>query len=269
MKKRANQAGARTGKASEGQFDVSLSRRGLLKQIVVGVLAVVLASLFWRSHMEWDPEMRLWKAMGDASFALFALALAVGPLSTLWAPARRLLPWRRAFGIWFALVALFHAYLVWDGWARWDFGRLFGYEDLTPVGGPEQVMTDPGFGLANLIGLVALFWALVLAATSSDWVMRLLGARGWKYVQQYAYVVFYLVGIHGAYFLFMHYELSLKSIVFRKGVPDPNWFRFWFVGALATVFLLQVSAFARTVSRRRRGPRGAQTERGVSSDAIE
>lgn len=268
MKKRAN-PGASMALTSEGSIDVLSSQRALMKHTVVGILSVVLAYGFWRSHMQWDPEMRLWKAMGDASFALFTLALAVGPLSTLWAPARRLLPWRRAFGIWFALVALLHAYLVWDGWARWDLARLFGYEDLTAAGVPELVMTDPGFGLANLTGLVALFWALVLAATSSDWVMRLLGARGWKYVQQYAYVVFYLVGVHGAYFLFMHYELSLKSIVFQKGIPDPNWFRFWFVGAIVGIFLLQVASFVKTVAARRRSRRGASTAGGAPQDPTE
>lgn len=214
---------------------------------LVGALAVFA---FWRSRMEWDPEMRLWKAVGDASFVLFALAMAVGPLAILWKPAARLLAWRRALGIWFALLALLHAYLVWDGWARWSFSRLMGYEDLSASGVPDPVLAMPGFGLANLLGLVALVLALTLAAVSSEWALRALGARSWKHLQQYSYAVFYLVGLHGAYFLFLHYELSLMNLVFGKAVPPPNWLRYWFLGAVGLVMLLQIAAFWSVVRRR-------------------
>lgn len=204
--------------------------------------------------MEWVADMRLWRAVGDASFVLLALALAAGPLAVLWPAARRLVAWRRAFGIWFALTGLLHAYLVWDGWALWSLRRLLGFQDLPLESGPASVLTDPGFGLANLVGLVALFWGLVIAAVSSDAAMRALGARGWKHVQQLAYVVFYLVALHAAYFLFLHYALSLTSLVFQKAVPDANWFRFWFVALALAVMTLQVAAFARTVAQRQRAP---------------
>lgn len=248
MRRRSAQADAEDG-ARAGV--VASVPAGWARHVGVGLLAALLVGLFWRSRMEWDAEMRLWRAVGDAAFVLLAFALASGPLAVLWSPAGRLVAWRRAFGVWFALIALLHAYLVWDGWARWSLSRLFGYEDLSAAGVPEPLMTDQGFGLANLVGLVALFLALVVAATSSERAMRLLGARAWKHVQQYAYVVFYLVGAHAAYFLFMHYEPSLRSIVFRKAVPEPNWFRFWFVGMVALVLVLQVAAFVRTVRRRR------------------
>lgn len=223
---------------------------GWPRHAVVALLGALAVFAFWRSRMEWDPEMRLWKAVGDASFALFVLAMAIGPLGVLWKPAARLLAWRRALGIWFALLALLHAYLVWDGWARWSFSRLMGYEDLTASGVPDPVLTMPGFGLANLIGLVALVLGLTLAAISSEWAMRSLGARSWKHLQQYAYVVFYLVGLHGAYFLLLHYDLSLMNLVMRKALTPPNWFRFWFLGAVAFVMLLQIVAFWIVVRRR-------------------
>lgn len=223
---------------------------GWTRHAAVALLGAVAVFAFWRSRMEWSPEMRLWKSVGDASFALLALAMAIGPLATVWKPAARLLAWRRALGIWFALLALLHAYLVWDGWARWSFARLMGYEDLSASGVAEPVLTMPGFGLANLVGLVALVLGLMLAAVSSERALRALGARSWKHVQQYAYVVFYLVGLHGAYFLFLHYDLSLVNLVFGKAVPPPNWFRFWFLGAVGLVMLLQVAAFWSVVRRR-------------------
>jgi len=221
------------------------------RHAAVAALGVVLSLLFWRSRMEWDPEMRLWKATGDASFALLALAMLVGPLAVLWARAKRLLAWRRALGVWSALLALVHAYLVWDGWARWSFQRLLGYEDLRGAGVPEPVLTMPGFGLANLMGLVALVLVLLLAAVSSERALHALGPRAWKHLQQYAYVVFYLVGLHTAYFLFLHYELSLLQLALGKALTPPNWFRAWFVLLVVAVLALQAAAFLRLASRRR------------------
>lgn len=227
---------------------------GWLRHVAVAAFAALATFLFWRSRMEWDPEMRLWKAVGDASFVLFALAMLVGPLAVLWRPAARALRWRRALGIWFALLALLHAYLVWDGWARWSFSRLMGYEDLSNAGVTEPVLTMPGFGLSNLVGLVALAVALVMAAVSSERAVRALGPRAWKHVQQYAYVAFYLVGLHTAYFLFLHYDLSLTNLVMRKALTPPNWFRFWFLGAVALVLLAQLAAFVTVLKKRRRAP---------------
>lgn len=221
------------------------------RHVGVALLSILLSALFWRSRMEWDPEMRLWKAAGDASFALLVLAMAIGPLAVIWPAAARLLAWRRALGIWFALLALWHAYLVWDGWARWSFMRLMGYDEVpgAPVEGP--ILTMPGFGLSNLVGIAGLVLALVLAAVSSEWALRALGARAWKHIQQYAYVVFYLVGLHTAYFMFLHYDLGLMQLVLGKGLPPPNWFRFWFVAAFSLVLALQVAAFAKIAMRRR------------------
>lgn len=221
------------------------------RHAAVAVLGVVLLFAFWRSRMNWDPEMRLWKAVGDASLVLFVLAMAVGPVAVLWPALGRWVAWRRALGIWFALFALLHAYLVWDGWALWSFTRLMGYEFLHQPNIPDPVLTMPGFGLANLIGLVALTLALLVAAVSSERAMRALGARAWKYVQQYAYVVFYLVGLHVAYFMFLHYDLSLTNLVFRKATTPPNWFRFWFLGGVLLVLGLQLAAFWVNVGRHR------------------
>lgn len=224
---------------------------GWPRHLATAAVSAALTFLFWRSRMEWDPEMRLWKAVGDASFVLLALALLVGPSAIVWRPAVAALPWRRALGIWSALLALLHAYLVWDGWARWSFGRLMGYEDLSGSGVQGPVLTMPGFGLSNLMGLVALAILLTLAAVSSESALRALGPRAWKHMQQYAYVVFYLVALHTAYFMFLHYDLSLTNLVLRKALTPPNWFRFWSLGLVGFVLLLQAMAFVKLARRRR------------------
>lgn len=228
------------------------ARATLPKHVATAALAAVLVALFWRSRMEWVSDMRLWRAVGDASLVLLALALAVGPLAVLAPRARGLLAWRRALGIWFALTGLLHAALVWNGWALWSIDRLWGFQELPLASAPAVVLVDPGFGLANLMGLVALAWGLLIAAVSSDIAMRALGSRSWKFVQRFAYVVFYLAGLHAAYFLFLHYELTLTSLVLQKAVPSPNWFRSWFLALVLGVLALQAAAFARTLARERR-----------------
>jgi methionine sulfoxide reductase heme-binding subunit len=225
-----------------------------LRHAIALAAAALLAFVFWRSRMDWAPEMRLWRAVGDAAFVLLALALIIGPLAVLAPRTARLVAWRRHLGVASALTAAVHAYLVWDGWALWSVRRFFGFQDLSEAGGPDNVLVDPGFGLANLVGLVALAWALIIAATSSDWAMRRLGARAWKYVQQFAYLVFYLSGLHAAYFLFLHYELSLVNLVFQKRVPDPNWARPYFVLLVVLVLVLQLAAFAKNVRPRKPSP---------------
>lgn len=193
--------------------------------------------------------MRLWKAVGDASFVLLLVTLSLGPAARLFRAFTRLLPWRRQLGIWFALMAALHGVLVVHGWARWSLRRFLGYEVVPQLG--REVRLEPGFGLANLVGVTALAFALVLAATSSDRALRRLGAPAWKWLHHSALFVFYLSLLHAGYFLFLHYTLS-----FHKRVPPPDWFRLPFVALGAVVVALQVGAFVKTSAR---GQRSAVT----------
>lgn len=193
--------------------------------------------------------MRLWKAVGDAAFVLLLITLSLGPSARIARPATRLLPWRRQFGIWFALVAALHGVLVIHGWARWSLRRFLGYEQIPQLG--REVRLEPGFGLANLIGVTALLIALVLAATSSDWALRRLGAPAWKWLHHSALFVFYLSLLHAGYFLFLHYTAS-----FHKQVPPPDWFRWPFAALGTALLLLQATAFIKTAARPNRAPSG-------------
>ena len=199
---------------------------------------------FWSSRPDWDPEMRLWRAFGDASLVLLAASLALGPLARLWPRLARLLPIRRELGIDFAVLASIHTLLVLNGWVRWDLLRFLGYEYIDAAG--RWVRLESGFGLANIAGVVALVWALILAGTSSDRATRFLGPSAWKWLHSGAYTIFYLVTLHTAYFLFLHYTYS-----FHRPVPPPDWFRWPFLILAGAVVGLQAAAFAVTVRRRR------------------
>lgn len=222
----------------------------------LAAIAVGTASTygFWLARSQWDPEMRLWKAVGDGSLVLLLVTVAIGPLARLWTPARRTLPWRRETGIWFTVLALAHTLLILDGWTRWSLDRFLGFEFVEQLG--RQARMEPGFGLANVLGLVAVVWAIVLAATSSDRAMRWLGGASWRWLHTATYVVFYLVVIHAGYFLFLHYTES-----FHRRAPGPDAFRIPFLVASVGVVGLQMAAFVRTVRRRR----PAATERDRTS----
>jgi sulfoxide reductase heme-binding subunit YedZ len=189
--------------------------------------------------------MRLWKAIGDASLILLIVSMALGPLARLWRPAARVLPWRREAGIWFGILALVHTVLILNGWARWSIAGFFGYEFVPQLGRVARM--EPGFGLANLLGLIAVVWTLPLMATSADWAVNRLGPRAWKWLHNATYTIFWLVVAHVAYFLFIHYTRS-----FHRDPPAPDWFQLPFVALAAAVVLLQMAAFGATVRRRRR-----------------
>ena len=218
----------------------------LVRHLLVGTIGFALAYVFWLTRPQWSAEMRFWRAVGDGSFILLIFTLAIGPIARLWPAAGRALPWRRETGIWFGLLAFGHTYLALDGWVRWYFMRFFGYEFIPELNRIARI--EPGFGLANALGLIAVLWTLALVATSSTWALRFLGASAWKWLQYAAYIIFYLVALHTFYFLFMHYSISFH----RQPPVDQNWFRYPFLALTLVIPLLQAAAFVKTVVRYRR-----------------
>ena len=217
----------------------------LKHQIITGGIALLFIWLFWLSRPEWSWDMRLWKSIGDAAFILLFITLVIGPITRLWPFTAWVLPWRKYTGIWFGLLAIIHGFLIWNGWARWELTRFLGYEYVPELG--RIVRLEPGFGLANLIGVIALFMTLVLMATSSELAVKHLGGNSWKYIHYSINTIFYLSAVHAGYFLYIHYTLS-----FHKNVPPPDWFRVPFLIIVAIVLLLQLSAFVKTVRSRKR-----------------
>jgi len=214
------------------------------KHAIVVSFAAALTAPFWFGRLDWDPEMRLWRAIGDTSFVLLLLLLLLGPLSRYSRALVKLLPWRRELGIWFAIFAIVHTLLVLDGWVRWDWMRFFGYEFVAQL--DRYARIEPGFGLSNLIGIIAALIALPLMITSANWAVKRLGGSSWKWLHYGAYTVFYLVVLHSLYFLFMHFTES-----FHRPVPENlNWFRYPFLLSSLALLILQMSAFFSTVRQR-------------------
>ncbi len=226
------------------------------RHAVVILIAAGITYAFLASRSEWSEMHRYNRAFGDASLILVSLAMGLGPLSRLtrWKWVRKLLPYRREFGIYAVVAALIHTIIILIGWVELDLWRLFGFE-FHP-GLQQYVMLRHGFAIANAVGIMALAYGLVLALTSNDFSQRLLGQNVWKFLQQGAYVLWWLAVLHTAYFLFVHF------LDFHRRTPDPNWAQWPFVALVLTVMLLQFLAMLGTWQRQRARSGGLVEDKG-------
>jgi sulfoxide reductase heme-binding subunit YedZ len=137
----------------------------------------------------------------------------------LWRPIADHLPWdmpwswRGELGIWFTILSVAHVYLV-----------------------VSERQPSSVFRLADYLGMVALFWALVLTATSFGKVIKFIGVKSWKWLHSFAYVLFYLAGAH-----------ILNHAFLRTGRPD-SWIHWAYAGMIGMVFVLQLSGFVREIA---------------------
>jgi sulfoxide reductase heme-binding subunit YedZ len=216
----------------------------LMRHFVVLLLALSLVYLFLIVHARWAPVHRWNRAFADASLVLLAVTMMIGPAVRLRNAWSRIVPWRRTFGIHALLLGVVHFLLILDGWIEWNIPRLFGLLVHPLHGG--LVMVEHGFGLANVLGLVALMYGAILLITSNDRAITLIGGSVWKFIQSGAYIFWVLVLVHTAYFLFMHF------LHFDRPLPDPNPLQWPFVGLVLAVVTLRAAATIRTWRIRRK-----------------
>ncbi len=222
------------------------------RHIAILFLMGIGTYVFLESRASWS-EMHRWnRAVGDMSLVLITLSMMIGPLARLSKVFQSAIPWRRELGIHGVLLAIAHTVIILAGWVEWDLIRLFGYVIHPQT--ETYVMLLHGFGLGNAIGIIALVYGIVLALASSDWSQRLLGGSVWKFLQQSAYVMWMLIVVHTAYFLYLHFQ------DFHRQVPDPNWAQVPFAGLVALVSLLQLAAFLKTwkIKKQSRGFRTSE-----------
>ncbi|OUS06271.1 hypothetical protein A9Q96_09850 [Rhodobacterales bacterium 52_120_T64] len=216
------------------------SKKWILRHVIVLIIATIIGYLFLISRAEWSAMHRYNRAIGDVSLILVAAAMVIGPLTRLirkkW--LRALLPYRRELGIWAVVAASIHLLIILIGWVELDLWRLFGFE-FHP-GLQRYVMILHGFALANAVGIIALLYGLALALTSNDFSQRRLGPSVWKFVQQGSYILWWLVILHTAYFLYVHF------LDFHRETPEPNWAQWPFAGLVMAVMLVQMAATIKT-----------------------
>ena len=197
------------------------------QHLIVGIFSLALVAILkFLLETPWSTSF------GRVSFILLFLILIIGPLMRLKQPTKSSSPliapwsWRGELGIWFTLTALTHFIIV-------IAGRPFS--SLIKIGGA-------GFGLANLLGLIALFWALILTATSFGKVILFLGVGAWKWLHSLTYVVFYLVAAHFIYFQFFS----------TYGEIGPDWFGYTAVIMAMIIIALQLIAFIVAITKHRK-----------------
>lgn len=212
----------------------ALIRYARWRHALIVLLALLLVYLFGVVHGQWSDMHRWNRATADASFVLLTITMALGPTAQLWPRLRLLIPFRRELGIYAVMLAAIHTVIILGGWIVWDFARLFGFEFHPGLG--RYVMVQHGFGLANAVGVLALVYALTLALTSSDRLVRLLGGPVWKFVQRAAYVLWALVVVHTGYFLF------LQFLDYHRQTPAPNPLQPWYLVLIGLVLVLRISA---------------------------
>lgn len=206
--------------------------RGFVRHILVAIFSLIMTYVFFISRSEWHP-MHAWnRAFADTSLLLLVITMAVGPLSRLLKSVNKLLSWRRQLGIWVAITALAHIYIVMDGWVMWDFILLF------KVPFYNELVIHPGFALGNLIGIVALGYLIMLAVLSNQKSVSVLGGASWSYLQQRSFMLYVLVVLHTVYFIFFH-------------MPDrSNWLQLPLIVTVSTLFILHWAVFILLVRKK-------------------
>lgn len=197
------------------------------RNFLIGTITLGLVYLSFLSRPEWVP-MHAWnRAFADVSLLLLFVTLLIGPLGKLQKHFNRFISWRRELGVWCAVTALLHVYVLFDGWFQWELIRM-----IIGVNQDSGRLTfDPGFTLANLLGLISLVYLLLLALISNKKAIKILGKQAWDYLQQKSSILYILVVTHTAFFLFF----------FRLG--SVNWIEVPFLVMITLLFLLQWTVF--------------------------
>lgn len=210
----------------------------LLRHCAVLLLAALLTYLFLSVHSNWAPMHRWNRAFADASFVLLVAAMIIGPAVRLRSALSRIIPWRRELGIYAVGLGAIHVLIILDGWIGWEIPRIVGLLVHPDLG--AYVMAEHGFGLANVLGIVALVYGAMLVTISNEYAVRRLGGSVWKFIQRGTYVLWALVVLHTAYFLFMHF------LHFHRPLPELNPLQWPFIGLVLGVITLQSVATVQT-----------------------
>jgi methionine sulfoxide reductase heme-binding subunit len=225
----------------------------LLRHTVCATAMWLLVLLYLASRGTADYNKHDWnRSFADASVILFAVTLGIGPLVRLWRMASPALAWRRETGIWAFIAAAAHVAIFWKASYDWSGWRNFFYPGADGHNTTESLTGDAAtgaaptaFGPANVVGLVAIAYALVLTLTSNDASQRWLKS-GWSWLMKHATTMQLLVLLHTWLFAYYLLHESLLAV-------GTLWAAFW------SVLLLQSLAFTKTVWFRRRPPAVAET----------
>lgn len=171
-------------------------KKSFVIALAIGVAAflsayVATAVLTQPPGQSFTPIQLMIRALGAAAFSLLTLILAIGPLARLSIRFKPALYNRRHLGVTCFAIALTHASLV----VLW----YHGFSDLNPL--VSLLISNPrydaigGFPFESL-GLIALLFIFLLAATSHDFWNANLGPVLWKAIHMSVYLAYVLIVAH-------------------------------------------------------------------------
>jgi sulfoxide reductase heme-binding subunit YedZ len=171
-----------------------LTRRLLRHHLLLAVASAGALALVYALVPSKDPMFRWSMATAYVGRGLLVATLVAGPIRIL---RRRPSPvssdLRRDLGIWAGLLSVAH-FLV--GWQVHMPHRYLYW--LREVEGTDRLaLRTDLFGFGNYTGLLAVLLAVLLLAVSNDRSLRALGARRWKSIQRWNYLLLALVVAHG------------------------------------------------------------------------
>ena len=188
---------------------------------------------------------RFTTASGYVALGLLAFTLLIGPANLL---LRRRNPvssyLRRDAGTWTAVVSVVH---VIAGFTVHGPPVDLGARILRYFFAPDGSVLLDNFGLGNWTGLAATVIVVGLLALSSDFALRKLKARPWKWLQRLNYALFALAVAHAMYYA------AFGGSLLRAGSPSAV----LLVPTVAAVFVAQVAGIWLWRRRYARAPQSA------------
>lgn len=134
------------------------------------------------------PETVLLRSTGILALGMLHVVLAIGPMARIWPATLPLLYNRRHLGVMMAIVASVHA-----GFALFQFHALGDVPWLVSLFGSNTAYGSLGQFPFQVLGFLAWIQLLLMAATSHDAWLALLGPRAWKSLHLGVYVAYALL----------------------------------------------------------------------------
>ncbi len=179
---------------------VQWNRHKRVYDAVIAAACVLFLAVFvglgvalYQPPSEITPPILLIRGLATLAIVLLHIILAIGPLARLDDRFAPLLYNRRHLGVTFFVIAAAHGVL-----ATLFYGG-FGVRDpvSATVAGYDSFASISGFPF-EVLGLLALLIFFVMAATSHDFWLSVLGHRFWKTLHMLLYVAYGLVLAHVA-----------------------------------------------------------------------
>lgn len=164
------------------------------------------------------------RAIGGIAFYLLFFTMLIGPAMKTWPSLYQKLPgdfpytWRAELGIWFFIWSVIHVLYVFHlrDWAVINY---------------ITTMSPWAFG-----AFVAIIISIPLTITSTKKALNYLGVDAWKWLQSFAYVVFWLTAVH-----------VVDRALLRPGFPSSDILHWTYMIMVLIIPILQTTGFVRTV----------------------